>query len=151
MMAAKCPLQRRGAIVGALASLVVAIFVLVPAGSLACKTPYLTEFSPDGTWRLDVCSRPRMFAMPGSGSDAPGWIVLRDGQGGIRGVAALAMLQLYGDTSSPTEWSERKVSRSMVFELAIEPAESTFARWWDERLWRWRAHLGLTSSDEELR
>lgn len=131
--------------------LIAAIFALLPAGRLACKAPYLTEFSPDKQWRIEVCARPRFFAMPGSGSDAPGWIVLRDSHDAIRGVSALTMLQLYGAMSSDTVWTKRSVSRGMVFALPLDPADGPLARWWGERLWHWRALVGLTPNDEDER
>lgn len=143
--------QRDGTTFGVLVGLVAAAFAVVPPGHLACEAPYLTELSPDGRWRIDVCGRPRMIAMPGSGSDAPGWIVLRDRHHAIRGVSSLTILQLFGAMSGETRWEKQAVSRAMVFELPLDPAKDGLSRWWDERIWRWRALLGLTPSDEELR
>ena len=124
---------------------------LAPQGRLVCREPYLTERQPGGSWSLTVCGRPLLFAMPGSGSDAPGWIVLRDDHGAVRGVSGLAMLQLYGAMSGETEWTETRVVRSMVFDLPLDPAEGGFARWWDDRIWRLRTIAGLTPTDEDFR
>ncbi|KQT86862.1 hypothetical protein [Aurantimonas sp. Leaf443] len=124
--------------------------VLAPEGRLACDEPYLTEARPDGAWSVKICGRPRFFAMPGGGSDAPGWIVLRDAHGAVRGVSSLSMLQLYGMMGEDTDWTRRRVSRPMVFDLPLDPAQGRIERWWDERIWRLRALAGLTPSDEGL-
>lgn len=130
---------------------VILAVVLAPEGSLRCEDPYLMEAQPGGRWSLTVCGRPRFFAMPGGGSDAPGWIVLRDDHDAVRGVSALAMLQLYGTMGGETEWTTRSVSRSMVFDLPLEPAQGRLERWWDERIWRLRAVAGMTPADEDYR
>lgn len=124
--------------------------ILAPEAGLACREPYLTETQPGGRWSVTVCGRPQFFAMPGGGSDAPGWIVLRDDHGVVRGVSSLDMLQLYGTTGGQTEWTTRSVSRSMVFELPLVPAQGRIERWWDEQIWRLRALTGLTPDDEDL-
>ncbi|WP_182422387.1 hypothetical protein [Aureimonas sp. ME7] len=124
--------------------------ILAPEGRLACREPYLTETRPDGAWSVTICGRPRLFAMPGGGSDALGWIVLRDDHGAIRGVSSLAMLQLYGLMGGDTYWTRRRVSRPMVFDLPLDPAANRIERWWGERIWRLRALTGLTPSDEGL-
>lgn len=118
--------------------------VFAPEGRLSCAEPYVEDMSPDGRWRLTVCARPMFFAMPGSGSDAPGWIVLRDETNAIRSVAGLPMLQLYGGAASgnETEWGPIRVSRPLVFDLPLEPARGEVDRWWNERVWRLRALLG---------
>jgi hypothetical protein len=121
--------------------------VFAPKGRLYCDDPYVEEESPDGQWALTVCRRPMLFAMPGSGSDAPGWVVLRDDTRAIRGVSGLSMLQLYGGAVSgnETSWTETRVSRPMVFDLPLVPAHGKIERWWDERLWRLRALVGFVS------
>lgn len=127
-------------------------FALVPEGRLRCDQPYLREISPDGGWTLTVCGRPMFFAMPGGGSDAPGWIVLRDKTGAIRGVSELTMLQLYGGAvaGSKLEWDAERVTRPMVLDLPLAPAARASERWWSDRIWRLRALLGFTPSDDEL-
>jgi hypothetical protein len=126
--------------------------ILAPQGHLSCDEPYVTETSPDGHWSLTVCGRPVFMIMPGGGSDAPGWIVLRDEAGAIRGVSSLSMLQLYGGgiAESQTEWTPSHVRRTMVFNLALRPAYGTVDRWLEERIWRLRALTGLVPSDEAL-
>ncbi|WP_427026269.1 hypothetical protein ACP4J4_19255 (plasmid) [Aureimonas ureilytica] len=130
---------------------VVLAFALAPEGRLGCDDPYLTQARPGGGWSVTVCGRPRFFAMPGGGSDAPGWIVLRDEHGAIRGVSALAMLQIYGMMGGETEWTAQSVSRRMVFDLPLDPAQGRFERWVRERVWRLRALAGLTPTDEDFR
>lgn len=127
-------------------------FALLPEGRLGCDSPYLTERSPDGRWSLTVCGRPMFFAMPGGGSDAPGWIVLRDRKGAIRGVSSLTMLQLYGGAApgSEVEWRSSHVVKPMVLDIPLDAATGPLERWWTDRIWRLRALLGFTPSDEAL-
>lgn len=129
-----------------------ACLALLPEGRLACASPYLTERSPNGRWSLTVCSRPVLFAMPGGGSDAPGWIVLRDSDGAIRGVSSLTMLQLYGSAAPgfDLEWGATQVVKPMVLALPLASATGPVERWWTDRVWRLRALLLLTPSDETL-
>lgn len=151
MIGAKLNARRVLSTGGALLALLVLAIVFAPTGRLSCHDPYLTEKSPDGRWTITVCGRPMMFAMPGSGSDAPSWIVLRDDTGAIRGVSSLAMLQLYGGAFSggETEWSEARVQRPMVFALPLHRSDSAFGRWWDERIWRLRALVGFVPDERQ--
>lgn len=130
-----------------------AVVVFAPVGRLSCGDPYVRETSPDGRWTLTVCGRPMFFAMPGSGSDAPGWIVLRDDTGAIRGVSGLSMLQLYGGAVSgnETQWTATRVSRTMVFDLPLKAADNKLARWWDEQMWRLSAMIGQVPDDGSQR
>ena len=125
---------------------------LLPEGRLSCDAPYLTEHSPDERWSLTVCGRNMIFAMPGSGSDAPGWIVLRDKEGAIRGVSSLAMLQLYGSAAPgfDVEWRSSHVVKPMVLDLPLDAATGPLERWWTDRIWRLRALFRFTPSDESL-
>lgn len=127
-------------------------FAFMPEGRLRCETPYLIEHSPDGRWSLTVCGRPQWFAMPGSGSDAPGWIVLRDADDAIRGVSSLTMLQLYGGAESGfgIEWHPSHVAKAMVLDLPLDAATSPFDRWWTDRVWRLRTLFRITPGDETL-
>lgn len=126
------------------------MLVFAPAGRLACDSPYLTETSPDGRWTITVCGRPVWFAIPGSGSDAPGWIVLRDETSSIRGVSSLSMLQLYGGVSgSETEWTSSHVRRLMVFDMQLSQAQDPLDRWRNEHIWRLRALVGLVPDNED--
>jgi len=90
------------------------------------------------------------FALPGSGGDGPGWIVLRDQFGAIRGVSSLGWAKGYAD-GGETEWTQTEVRRLLVVELPLVPAPNAFMRWLDDRFWRLRAWLGLTTSDEDFR
>lgn len=145
------PRARRIAL-AALLLVVVGLF-LMPEGRLACAEPYIPpERSPDGAWTLTLCPRPMIFAMPGGSSDAPGWLVLRDRHGAIRGVAELEMLQLYGAAAgAETEWRAGRVSRTFVVDLPLVEASGPVDRWLVDRLWRLRAMIGLTSSSDKLR
>lgn len=132
------------------ASIIVLVIVLVPEGFLGCKDEF-AERSPEGGWTINLCRRPMFFGMPGSSSDAPAWIVLRDQSGAIRGVSSLGMLQSYGGASGlPTEWTPTKVERLLVVEFPLVPAPNTFVRWLDDRFWRLKAWLGLTTSDDDF-
>lgn len=122
-----------------------------PEGRLACSTErMLRETSPDGAWTLTLCCRPMWFSMPGGSSDAPGWIVLRDRDGAIRGVSDLAMVQMYGSSGVDTEWTADRVSVPLTTELPLVPAAGPFRRWLDDRVWRWRALFGFTPTDDEF-
>lgn len=143
-------------LLGAVLRLVVVVpmlaVVFAPEGHLACDDdPYLVESSPDGRWTVSVCGRPMWFAMPGSGSDAPAWIVLRDEDHAIRGVSDLAMLQLYGGAVSgnETEWKPDRVSRPMVFDPPIREAARSFERWMTDRIWRLRALVEAVPGDDQ--
>jgi len=134
-----------------LAVLVVLAVVVAPEGRLACSSEReLTETSPDGRWTLTLCRRPMWIAMPGGSGDAPGWIVLRDREGAIRGVSDLAMVQMYGNAGSRTEWTADRVIVPLTTELRLVPASGPSRRWLDDRIWRWRALLGLTPSDSQF-
>jgi len=146
------PRRRRMAravlLVVALAGLAV---LLAPEGRLRCAEPFTREESPDGAWALEVCRVPMVFAMPGSSGDAPGWIVLRDRAGAIRGVSWLGMVQNYGAAAGiPTDWSGGRVAVPLVAELPLVPARGPVSRWWEDRLWRLRALLGLVSTDDDF-
>ncbi|MCR0981906.1 hypothetical protein [Roseomonas populi] len=129
-----------------LAALAVAF---APEGRLRCDEPWVRVPSPDGAWALELCRVPMLFAMPGGSGDAPGWIVLRDAEGAIRGVSWLGMVQEYG-ASGPAEWGRRRVSVPLVAELPLAPASGPLARWWDDRIWRLRALLGVVPTDEDF-
>ena len=126
-------------------------FVLLPEGRLGCDDPMEHETSPDAAWTLTLCRRPMLFAMPGGGSDAPGWIVLRDAQGAIRGVTDLGMVQLYrGATDMPPQWMPGRVVIQLVADMPLSPASGPVMRWLASRTWRWRALLGLVPSDDDM-
>ena len=118
---------------------------LVPEGRLACSKPEARETSLDGAWTLTLCRRPMWFAMPGSSSDAAGWVVLRDRTGSIRGVTGLGMVQMYG---GETVWSPDRVERSLVTAMPLPRTRNATLVWLEDRLWRLRALLGLVQSDD---
>lgn len=141
--------RRRWIVAGGLV-LAGAAFLLAPEGRLACAEPWFTERSPDTTWTLTVCRRPMLFAMPGGGSDAPGWIVLRDALGRIRGVVHLEMMQLLAETgpAGGVHWQPNEVVLPPLARLPLDPAAGPAGGWIEDRVWRWRALLGLVPSDE---
>ncbi|GJE55216.1 hypothetical protein EKPJFOCH_1705 [Methylobacterium thuringiense] len=145
------PSRRRRVRAVLLALPVVALlsFLLAPERHLACDETWLKERSPDHAWTLTVCRRPMMFAMPGGGSDAPGWIVLRDADDAIRGVVHLEMMQLLAEAgpAGGTRWQPDRVMLSGLAEMPLVPATSPVSRWFADRLWRVRASAGLVPSD----
>ncbi len=123
--------------------------LLAPEGRLACAEPYVSERSPDGAWTLTLCRRPMWFAMPGGASDAPGWLVLRDRTGAIRGVTELSMVQSYGAVAGgETTWMPDRVERLMVTEMPLPRTTDPMRVWLEDRLWRLRALFGLVASDD---
>ncbi|MEH3147711.1 MAG: hypothetical protein PGN34_20740 [Methylobacterium frigidaeris] len=121
---------------------------LAPEGRLACGESWLDAASPDRAWTLRVCRRPMPFAMPGGGSDAPGWIVLRDSEAAIRGVVHLDMMQLLDDVRDDPAWEPGRVVLPGLAEMPLAPAAGPVSRWFADRLWRLRALTGLVPSDE---
>ena len=122
-------------------------FCLAPERRLACGDPWLDAASPDRAWTLTVCRRPMLFAMPGGSGDAPGWIVLRDCAGAIRGVVHLDMMQLLAEASGDPRWESGRVEIPGLAEMPLVPALGPVSRWLGDRLWRVRALIGLVPSD----
>lgn len=120
---------------------------LAPEGRLACAEPWLDAASPDRAWTLRVCRRPMLFGMPGGSSDAPGWIVLRDAGGAIRGVVHLDMMQLLGEAYGDPAWESGQFVLPGLATLPLAPAAGPVSRWLADRLWRLRALTGLVPSD----
>lgn len=138
---------------GVVLAAAVAGFLFAPERYLACREAWLSERSPDGAWTLSVCRRPMLFAMPGGGSDASGWIVLRDAAGAIRGVVHLDWMQSLADTgpAGGTVWKPGKVVLSGLATMDLDAATGPVGRWLGDRLWRVRAFLGIVPSDEMSR
>lgn len=128
------------------------VFALLPEGRLGCSDPVEREASPDAAWTLTLCRRPMWFAMPGGRSDSPGWVVLRDLHGAIRGVVDLSMIQSYRATSATGPvWEPGWVRVPLAAELPLTAASGPVARWMEGRIWRWRALLGLVPTDDMFR
>jgi hypothetical protein len=123
-------------------------FLLAPEGRMACGEPWLDTTSPDRAWTLRVCRRPMLFAMPGGSSDAPGWIVLRDSVGAIRGIVHLDMMQLLSEVEGDPVWEGGQIVLPGLAALPLAPAAGPVTRWLADRLWRLRALTGLVPSDE---
>lgn len=68
---------------------------------------------PDGRYRVDVYGLPSFgIRMPGSGSDGPGYLVLRDREGHELGRAPLEMIQ----NAEEVEWTPRHARVKLVAE-----------------------------------
>lgn len=137
-------------VLAGLPALVMLCLLLAPEGRLACDEPWMNEISPDQSWTLTICRRPPFFAMPGSSSDAPGWIVLRNRDGAIHGVVSLGMMQLVADfaATSSLRWTPEQVAIPGLVEISIGPARGPVSRWLVDRIWRLRAVAGLVASDQ---
>lgn len=112
-----------------------------------CSEPYLSSLSPEGTDSLAVCRRPMLFSMPGGGSDAPGWIVLRDSRAFVTGIVDLGMVQ----TAEAPEWTPERVDMKLAASFPRPPMQPQMHAWLTDRLWRIRAVLGLVPSDASYR
>jgi hypothetical protein len=125
------------------------VFASAPERRLACEDTWLREQSPDRAWTLTVCRRPMFFAMPGGSSDAPGWIVLRDANGALRGVVHLGMMQFLYELAQDggVRWEPERVVVSGLTEITLVPAADPISRWLVDRVWRLRALVGLVPSD----
>ena len=141
--------RRLGLAAGTLLTVSVLAVALVSEGRLRCADPWVDARSPDRTWTLTVCRRPMLFAMPGGSGDAPGWIVLRDADGAIRGVAHLEMMQLLGETGAVADlrWDADRVVLPFLAGMPLVPASGAVARWLGDRVWRLRAWSGLVPAD----
>lgn len=100
--------------------------VLIIAGSAAAAInfvpPLLAEEyasfeAPDGACRIVVYRNPRLFAMPGQGSDAPGRIDLVDKNGKVLKSRPIEMVQLI---SKPV-WKKGSVSMKLLFDWKMGP------------------------------
>ena len=75
--------------------------------------------SPDGHYQLIVYRRPRLYAMPGQGSDAPGYVVLIDNNGNVLQRREVEMVQLI----SKPRWTERRVRMKLLFDWPLPEPE----------------------------
>ncbi|HSI04909.1 MAG: hypothetical protein ACAI38_24760 [Myxococcota bacterium] len=112
-----------------------------------CGDPVLSSLSPEGTDSLAVCRRPMLIAMPGQGSDASGWVVLRDARAFITGITDVSMVQNAADP----EWFAERVDMKLTASFPRKPPSPTVQAWLTDRCWRMRAVLGLTPSDASYR
>lgn len=76
---------------------------------------YSRTKSPDGRFEIVVYRKPMRFAMPGQGSDAPGYIHLCDAAGKILKKTNVDMVQNVGKI----EWSETNVSIKLIAEWKL--------------------------------
>ncbi|MBR0643688.1 hypothetical protein [Plastoroseomonas hellenica] len=110
-----------------------------------CATPVLRSVSPDTRHRLEICRGRLFFAMPGQSGDAPGMAVLRDADGQIEGVVALAMLNA---VEGPPRWEADAVALPLVARIAYTSGGATVL---GDAFWRLRTWLRAVPRDEEFR
>jgi hypothetical protein len=144
--------RRRAVLMGVAATplAVVAALAAAPEGSLRCADPVLRSVSPDGTHELTVCPRRSWrFAMPGQGSDVPGWVVLRDRDGRIAGVVDVGVML---EIDQPAEWDGDVAVLPLAARIEPFPRDlPTWRRAIDDRRRRLAAHLGLVPRSEDFR
>ena len=111
--------------------------ILITWPSLDCAHPAGIWGSPDSGATLTVCRRPNLFpTMPGQGSDASGYVILRVG-GRLAGVVGL---ELIASVDRPPEWTMGHVSIPLVAEFDVPTARPSLGA---DLLWQVRAGLGL--------
>lgn len=125
------------------------LFIALATGPLLdCEdTAFRRWVSPDGAYSLTVCRRPLMFALPGQGSDAPGYAVLR-ANGAVAGVVAIDMV---GAISYPPEWQPDSVELPLEAEFILPESTSAIVAWPRDVSWRLRTAFGLIPSSDEFR
>ena len=144
------PHRWRKYLLAAFAAVLVSLLLRDPC--MDCSDPEERETSPDQAWTLTLCRRPRLFAMPGDGGGGPGWAVLRDAAGGIRGIVDMGSVQSYrGGVGMKTKWERDRVLVPLALELPLIPASGPVGRWMAEQAWRLRARLGLVPTDDMFR
>ncbi|HEX8458650.1 MAG TPA: hypothetical protein VF656_15245 [Pyrinomonadaceae bacterium] len=75
------------------------------SGGRALAAYHYTNPSPDGRYKLVTYSIPMLFAFPGQGSDASGYVQLQDRSGKVLHEGYVEMVQIVYDA----EWSGREV------------------------------------------
>ena len=88
-----------------LAALVIVGLSVWWSGGRAWATYHSTNASPDGRYKLVTYSVPMLFAFPGQGSDASGYVQLQDGSGRVLTEGYVEMVQIVNDA----EWSAVEV------------------------------------------
>ncbi len=71
--------------------------------------------SPDGRHLLIVYRRPRPYAMPGQGSDAPGYVVLVNKRGAVLQRREVGMVQLV----YKPRWTPTRVKVKLMFDWPL--------------------------------
>jgi hypothetical protein len=147
-VAALRPHRRRWPWLAALALAVLPAAIVSPL--LACgDSPYRREVSADAAHVLCLCRVPMPFAMPGQGSDAGGYAVLRDRNGWVEGVVSIEMV---GAVDLPAEWSPVAVAIPLALELELpSPDRPLPLRILADLSWRVRAGFGLVPRDTDFR
>ena len=91
------------------------VAVLFGAGCGGGAEEYARYPSPDSAFALVVYRQPALFAMPGQGSDAPGYVVLTDRQGRTLRRAEVAMVQLV----EPPRWTASRVEVKLLLDWEL--------------------------------
>lgn len=102
-------------LLGLLVALMCAGALLAASWYFGGTSEYARYASPDGRYELVVYRHPRLFAMPGQGSDAPGTVVLQTKDGQELKRTPVAMVQLV----SEPRWGEDKVAMKLLFEWTL--------------------------------
>ena len=71
--------------------------------------------SPDSAYTVTLFRHPRLYAMPGQGSDAPGTLTLTDANGNVLQRTRIEMVQIASDP----EWSKDRVRMKLVFDWPL--------------------------------
>ena len=98
-----------------LAALLLVVWI---AFALRSGAQYRTFSSPDGRFQIVVFRKPRLVAMPGQSSDAPGYFQLRDTRTGrVLRERSVEMVQLV----DRVEWSPTKVDVFLLADWDLPP------------------------------
>ena len=113
-LASPMPMRRRTLLILVALGLLAAAAVWVwRVGMLSLHT---THASPDGRFAVEVYARPRLVATPGSGSDAPGVVRLREvATGRVLGSAPVELVQL----ADHVAWTDSTVDLKLVAQWAL--------------------------------
>lgn len=104
--------KNQGKIWGFLAIGITGATVIYGLFLVFAPTEHLRFISPDKRHTLIVYRYPRLYAMPGQGSDAPGFVTLIDRNGKELARRELEMVQLVHNP----EWLENRVRVRVIFD-----------------------------------
>jgi hypothetical protein len=90
---------------GSLVALTIVALSIWLSGGRAFATYHSTTPGPDGKYNLVTFSLPMLFAFPGQGSDASGYVQLRDRSGKVLNEGYVEMVQIVYDA----EWDGHEV------------------------------------------
>ena len=93
----------------------IALTLLLLAGCDLAAEEHLRYASPDSAFVLVVYRYPRLYAMPGQGSDAPGFVELQDREGRRYQRRKVEMVQL---VETP-EWTASRVRVKLLLDWEL--------------------------------